>query len=125
MAAIHRRRDEIAAHAPCDVSGYGRCKEKPCMRAVAGPRSLDRDRNVLRATGFGERSDVLFPRAFIKVNGEEPSGLVLQHGIAADDMTPPEVVNHYPVLDGYECLISTIAAFASGLEMAQARLPFI
>jgi hypothetical protein len=95
------------------------------VRAVAGPGSLDRDRDFVRATGFGERSDVLFPRALIKVNSEEPSGLVLQHGIAADDVTPPQVVDHHPVFDGYECLIRTIAAFASGLEMAQARLPFI
>jgi hypothetical protein len=66
--------------------------------------------------GFGEGSDVLLPR-LIEIDGEKPGGLVLEHGIAADDVAPSQVVDDHPVLDGDKGLIGAVAAFASGLEM--------
>ncbi len=71
----------------------------------------------MRTAGFGEGSDILFPRGLIEVDGEKPSGLVLEHWIAADDVASSQVVDDHLVLYGDEGLIGAVAAFAAGLEM--------
>src|SRR5205807_4797944 len=121
----HRLGNEITAHSSRDVCGYRQSEEKPCMGTVSRTRALDRSRNTERSARRGEGADVFLPRALVEIDRQEPTRLILEQRIAADDVPAPQVICHDLIVDGDEGLIQAVSALASCLEQAKPWLPLV
>ena len=75
-------------------------------------------------TGFRKGENVFSPGRLVKIGGEKPAGLVLQHGIDADDVTSPEVIQNHIGRYRQEGLVGALTTFHPGF-FAHPANPFI
>ena len=106
----HRLGEQPGAQGPGNAGRDRSGKEKPDVRAVAGPGTLHRrpQPRVMRRLHVG--CDVLLPASLVEINGQEPTAPVLQEGINSDDVPALEVVQDYLVGDVKEGLVRTSSA---------------
>ena len=67
-------------------------------------------------TGFRKGENVFSPGRLVKIGGEKPAGLVLQHGIDADDVTSPEVIQNHIGRYRQEGLVGALTTFTRGFS---------
>ena len=128
--AFHRLGDE-----PCAKTSSRRRRDRvreedPQVAAVAGARPFQRRRHPQRPTGRQEHGNVAVPGLLVEVDGQEPAGLVGQHGVYADGevasvRTPAlEVAGDHLGGHRYERLVRALAALDPGL-VADSRHPLV
>ena len=100
------------------------------MAAVAGTRALEGGGDFEFSAGVENGENVLLPRGFIEIDGEEIAGLVQQHWIDACDewfaqciMTGEVVVDDFAG-DGNKRAVGAVGAFDPGF-LTDAGCPFI
>jgi hypothetical protein len=82
---------------------------------IAGPGPLHGGRDSHRFTGREEGRHVLLPRLSVKVQGQEPTGLVREEWIHADDMATVEMAKDGLLVVLEERLIRALAALDARL----------
>ena len=124
MSPLHGFREQVAAHA-AGFAGWDRLgEEEPGVRAVARAGPLDGDGHLLAAAGLGERRDVLLPRALVEIGRQEPTGLIGQHRVHADDVPALQVMADHLVCHGQQVTVRALTALHPPL-VAQACDPFV
>ncbi len=117
----------MAAHLARRRRRNGLGEEEPDVCAVSGARSLDERGQPEPARGICEGSDVLFPRALVEVDREEPARLVGEHRVDAHDVLATQVPEQGVVVDRAERLVRAVAALHlrqladAGDELVRAR----
>jgi hypothetical protein len=66
-----------------------------------------------------------FPGALVEIDRQEPTRFVFQQWVTAHHVSAPQVISNNLVFDRDEGGIRAITAFASGLEQAEPRFPFV
>jgi hypothetical protein len=115
VAPRHGLGEKIAAQTAGESRGNRRIEEEPRVSAVARSGSLDGYRQLEQRAGLRESGDVFLPSSLVEVDGEKPTGLVLEKRVHADDMTAAQMVVDYLVVNRLERLIRTLAALDARL----------
>ena len=124
VAPAHRLGNEIAAHLAGGGRGHRCREEEPDVGPVAGAGPLDGAGETSDATGFNEGRHVIGPGRLVEVCRQEPTPLIGEQWVNANDVTPLEVVEDHLVFDREECLVWTLAALHPGL-LADAADPLV
>src|SRR3989454_5538597 len=89
VASAHRLGDEIAAHLAGGGRGHRCREEEPDVGAVAGVGPLDGGGETSDATGFNEGRHVIGPGRLVEVCRQEPTPLIGEQWVNANDGDAP------------------------------------
>jgi hypothetical protein len=70
--------------------GFG--KEEPNVGPVPGTRAFDGNRKLHRAGGVYKRRYILLPRTLVEVDGQKPTGVILEKRINASDNPATQMI---------------------------------
>ena len=128
--AFHGFRQNVRPQLARQGSRNGFVEEEPNVPAFARPRSLQGCRQVHLAASFQKRGDIVLPRCFVKIGGQEETGFIQKHWIDAHDeiaamvVLTPQMPPNRIVSYGKKTLVGAFGTFDSGL-FADSLDPFI
>src|SRR5882724_6409487 len=91
-AAFHGFREYVCTQLARQYGGDGFIEKEPNVPAVARPGPLQGSGHVHLLTCFQECARILLPRCFVKIGGQEETGLIPKHRIDAHHEFPTLVV---------------------------------